>query len=90
MELKLYFRMLQRGWWIILLVTLVALFASLAISYVTVPQFKATARFIITPGSLLTSEGNPEAVIAGLETLDLPSVVATYNVIFWNKNLNPQ
>jgi len=78
MELKLYFRMLQRGWWIILLVTLVSLFASLTISYITIPQYKATARFIITPGSLLTSEGNPEAVIAGLETLDLPSVVATY------------
>jgi diguanylate cyclase (GGDEF)-like protein len=81
MEIKLYFRMLQRGWWIILLVTLVALFASLALSYVTAPRYTATARFIITPGSLLTSEGNPEAVIAGLETLDLPSVVATYTEI---------
>lgn len=81
MEIKLYFRMLQRGWWLILLVALISLFASLTVSYITVPQYKATARFIITPGSLLTSEGNPEAVIAGLETLDLPSVVATYTEV---------
>ena len=73
--------MLQRGWWLILLVALISLFASLTVSYITVPQYKATARFIITPGSLLTSEGNPEAVIAGLETLDLPSVVATYTEV---------
>jgi len=81
MEVKLYFRMLQRGWWLVLLVALIALFASLTISYITIPQYKATARFIITPGSLLTSEGDPEMVIAGLETLDLPSVVATYTEV---------
>lgn len=81
MEIKLYFRMLARGWWLILLATLVALFASLVVSYVSVPKYKATARFIITPGSLLTSDGNPETVIQGLETLDLPSVVATYTEV---------
>jgi diguanylate cyclase (GGDEF)-like protein len=81
MEIKLYFRMLQRGWWLIVLVALIALFASLTVSYITAPQYKATARFIITPGSLLTSEGDPQTVIAGLETLDLPSVVATYTEV---------
>lgn len=81
MEIKLYFRMLQRGWWIIVLTALIALSASLTVSYFAVPQYKVTARFIITPGSFLTSEGDPEAVIAGLETLDLPSVVATYTEV---------
>lgn len=87
MELKLYFRMLQRGWWLIVLVTLVALMASLIISYVSVPQYKATSRLILTPGSLLTSEGNPEVLIAGLETLDLRSVVATYTEIMSSKKI---
>ena len=81
MEIKLYFRMLVRGWWLILLAALVALFASLVASYIAVPQYKTTARFIITPGSLLTSGGDPETVIQGLETLDLPSVVATYTEV---------
>lgn len=87
MELKLYFRMLQRGWWLIILVALVALMASLIFSYVAVPQYKATTRLILTPGSLLTSEGNPEVLIAGLETLDLRSVVATYTEIMSSKKI---
>lgn len=87
MELKLYFRMLQRGWWLIVLVALVALMASLIVSYVSVPQYKAVSRLILTPGSLLTSEGNPEVLIAGLETLDLRSVVATYTEIMSSKKI---
>ena len=78
MEIKLYFRMLQRGWWLIILVALVALSASLAYSYLAVPQYQATARFIISPGSLLTSDGDARAVIDGLDTLDRPSIVATF------------
>jgi len=87
MELKLYIRMLQRGWWIVALVGLVSLLASLTMSFLAVPQYKTTARFIITPGSLLTSEGNPETVIAGLETLDLPSVVATYTEVMASQTI---
>lgn len=87
MELKLYFRMLQKGWWLVLLVALVALTASLTASYLAVPRYQATARLILTPGSLLTSEGNPEVVIAGLETLDLRSVVATYTEIMSSKKI---
>lgn len=81
MEIKFYFRMLQRGWWLVVLVALIALFSSLSISLATIPQYQATARFIITPSSFLTSEGDPETVISGLETLDLPSVVATYTEV---------
>ncbi|MBK8616121.1 MAG: diguanylate cyclase [Anaerolineales bacterium] len=87
MELKLYFRMLQRGWWLVLLVALVSLLASLTASYLAIPRYKTTARFIITPGSLLTSEGSPETVIAGLETLDLPSVVATYTEVMGSQRI---
>ena len=75
MEIKLYLRMLQKGWWIILLAVLVALASSLTVSYLTVPRYSATARFIITPSpSLKTSV----EVINSLNTLDRASVVATY------------
>jgi diguanylate cyclase (GGDEF)-like protein len=75
MELKLYLRMLQRGWWMILLTALVAVAISLTISYFAVPQYQAVARFIITPGASATSSA---AVIDSLNTLDRRSVVATY------------
>ena len=75
MEIKLYFRMLQKNWWLILLTAMTALTVSLAISYAAVPQYRAVARFIIIPSSSLTSGAD---VVRSLDTLDRRSVVATY------------
>lgn len=75
MEIKLYLRMLQKGWWIILLTALIALAASLIVSFLTVPKYSATARFIIIPSPTLKTSGE---VINSLNTLDRASVVATY------------
>lgn len=75
MELKLYFRMLQRNWWLMLLTAMVALTVSLSISYAAVPLFRSTARFIISPSPSLTTGGD---VVRSLDTLDRPSVAATY------------
>lgn len=75
MELKLYFRMLQRNWWLILLTAMVALTVSLSISYAAVPLYLSTARFIISPSASLTTGGD---VVRSLDTLDRRSVVATY------------
>ena len=75
MEVQLYFRMLQRNWWLILLTAMVALAVSLTISYLAIPQFNAVARFIIVPSSSLTSGAD---VVRSLDTLDRRSVVATY------------
>ena len=75
MEIKLYFRMLQKNWWLILLTAMTALTVSLAVSYAAVPQYRAIARFIIIPSSSLTSGAD---VVRSLDTLDRRSVVATY------------
>jgi diguanylate cyclase (GGDEF)-like protein len=75
MEIRLYFQMLRRGWWIILLTTLVALAVTLGFTYIMVPQYEAVARFIISPGSVLITGGD---VVRGLDTLDRQSVITTY------------
>ena len=75
MEIKLYFRMLQKNWWLILLTAMTALTVSLALSYAAVPQYRSIARFIIIPSSTLTSGAD---VVRSLDTLDRRSVVATY------------
>lgn len=75
MEIKLYLKMLQKGWLIILFVILAAVASSLVISYLTVPVYSATARFIITPSTSLTTSNE---VISSLNMLDRASVVATY------------
>jgi capsular polysaccharide biosynthesis protein len=75
MEIRLYFQMLLRGWWIIALSALVAVTVSLAASYVAVPEYEATARFIINPSP--TNITNAE-IVRSLDTLDRVSVTATY------------
>jgi len=67
--------MLQRGWWIILLTAMVGLSASLALSYVAVPQYEASALYILSPSSSITSKND---VVDSLDTLDRPSIAATY------------
>ena len=75
MEAKLYFRMLLQGWWIILLTTLTSVNISLTISYLTTPQYRAVARFIVSPNASLTVGRD---IVNSLDTLDKRSVVATY------------
>ena len=75
MEIRLYLQMLLRSWWIIALGALVAVAASLGVSYLAVPQYQATARFIINPSAAITTSAD---VVRSLDTLDRPSVAATY------------
>jgi len=75
MEIRLYFQMLQRGWWVILLAALVSVSVSLGLSYMAVPQYQATASFIITPSATLTVGRD---VVNSLDTLDRRSIVATF------------
>ena len=76
MELRLYFQIIRRGWWIILLTTLVAVIGALLVSFLTTPQYTATARFILTPGSSQTAA--PDVILQGLNTIDNGTVTTTY------------
>ena len=75
MEIRLYFQMLRRGWWIILLTTLVTLAAALGASYLAIPKYEAVARFIITPSSNLADSYQ---IINSLNTLDKQVIIPTY------------
>ncbi|MCX6078473.1 MAG: diguanylate cyclase [Chloroflexi bacterium] len=75
MEVRLYLQMLLRSWWLIVLVALVAVTASLGASFMAVPQYEATARFILNPSAAITTSAD---IVRSLDTLDRPSVAATY------------
>src|ERR1700690_664232 len=75
METRLYFQMLRRGWWMIVLTTLTALVVALAATYLAVPQYQAGARFIVSPRNKLI---NGTEVLNSLATLNSQSVMATY------------
>jgi diguanylate cyclase (GGDEF)-like protein len=76
MEVKLYFRMLQRSWWIIGLTALSAVMAALVAAYLATPVYKAPTRYIISPNP--ASLGGESNVIYSLDTLDKRSVITTY------------
>lgn len=77
MELRFYFSMIKRGWWLIAISMLVALNASLIVSYFfTTPMYEVEARFIISPNVELFSR--EQDLVRSLETLDKRSIVSTY------------
>jgi len=83
MEIKLYLRMLRRGWWIVLLTILVAVNIALLAAYFTRPIYRASARFSVSPNPSLISDGID--VITSLEALDKRSIIQTY-AEFLNSN----
>jgi diguanylate cyclase (GGDEF)-like protein len=98
MELQLYFRMLRQGWWIVALTTLTALNIALVASYLATPQYRASARFLVSPDTALASESRD--LINSLQTLDRRSIITTYAEVLGSRrvyneairslNLDPQ
>lgn len=76
MEIRLYFQMLKRGWWVVLLTALVAVVAVLGVSYLVTPQYKAVARFLVSPKNIFP--GNPDLGLYGLDILGNQTVITTY------------
>lgn len=76
MEIRFYLRMIQRGWWLILVSVLVAVNLSLVFSYfIATPLYESSARFIISP-NLNYVEGRD--MVNSLEALDKRSIITTY------------
>jgi capsular polysaccharide biosynthesis protein len=62
LEVKRYAAILQRSWWIVALVTLVAIAAAYAISKAMTPMFRATTT--LGAGASVTASGNASQYIA--------------------------
>lgn len=91
MEINLYLRTLQRGWWIILLTVLIATNVSLITSYFTPPVYQTSARFIVAPNA--GSFSSSWDVVSSLDTLDRRSIINTYRELLASSSVyrqNPQ
>src|SRR5271157_3534461 len=86
MEIRLYFQMFRRGWWIIALTTLTALLVSLVASYLATPEYQAMAQFILSPNALQTAS-NPGLLFQGLQTIDNQSVTTTYATVMSSQQI---
>lgn len=86
MEIRFYLRMIQRGWWLILVSILVAVNVSLVYSYFFVtPMYEAQAKFITSPN--LNNFEREIDLVNSLETLDKRSIVATYGEIISSRQI---
>ncbi len=78
MEIKLYLRMLQRSWWIVVLTALAAVGAALVASYLATPIYQSTARYIVSPNPEFLKNGVDYNLIYSLDTLDKRTIITTY------------
>jgi capsular polysaccharide biosynthesis protein len=76
MEINIYLRTLQRGWWIIVLVMLTAMNASLLVSYLSPPIYETSSRFVVSPNAAVYE--NSWDIVSSLDTLDRRSIINTY------------
>jgi len=78
MEIKLYLRMLQRSWWVVILTALTAVFAALISSYFTAPIYRSSARYIVSPNPVFLGGEVDYNLIYSLDTLDKRTIITTY------------
>lgn len=79
MEINLYLRALRRGWWMIVLTMIVAVNTSLLISYFTVPIYRATSRFILSPNAVVYESSWD--IVSSLDVLESRSIINTYKEV---------
>ncbi len=76
MELRHYMRMLMRGWWIIALAALSALILALAKAYVTVPQYRTSARLMVSPDFAQIEQGQQIYSTTALQNRTIVTTIA--------------
>jgi diguanylate cyclase (GGDEF)-like protein len=76
MEITLYLQAFRRGWWIILITTIIATNVSLLVSYFTPPVYQTSERFIVSPNAGIFSSSWD--IVSSLDTLDRRSIINTY------------
>jgi len=78
MEIKLYLRMLQRSWWIVVLTSLTSILAALITAFNTAPVYSASARYIISPNPAYLGGDVDYNLIYSLDTLDKRTIITTF------------
>ncbi|MEJ2757549.1 MAG: diguanylate cyclase [Anaerolineales bacterium] len=87
-EFRLYMRTLAKGWWIIVVVTLLAVNVAILYSFVATPIYQAQVSFIISPNFSLVQD--QDLLINSIDTLDRRSIVSTYSEVVSSNNLTQE
>ena len=79
MNIRMYIRMIQKGWWIIALAVLTALNVTMIMDLYSTPIYEATTRMILLPN---TESFAGKDFVSSLSSLDNSSIVTTYADVF--------
>ena len=80
MELKVYFQILLKKWWIVLSVFLITLTAGIFLTYTTTPIYQARATYVVVPNASLGTSGRD--VASGLDLIGRrEEIAATFSQI---------
>ncbi|MBK8984682.1 MAG: hypothetical protein IPM39_01150 [Chloroflexi bacterium] len=83
-QINIYWQIVKRGWWIILLTAVVAVVASLIYSSISPRIYRTTTRFIVSPQAGIASETD---YFRSLDTLDRRSIITTYAEVFGSNRI---
>lgn len=78
MEIKLYLRMIQRSWWIVILTALSAVMAALIVAFMATPIYSSSSRYIVSPNPIYLGGDVDYNLIYSLDTLDKRTIITTY------------
>jgi diguanylate cyclase (GGDEF)-like protein len=84
MQFQQYLRMIQKSWWIIAITILAATIFALVTAYSAVPQYRSSARFIISPNPDIVAGRD---IVNSLATLDKRSIAVTYAEVLGSNRL---
>jgi capsular polysaccharide biosynthesis protein len=84
MEIKIYWQMIRKGWWIVFLTALVAVNVALVTNYFSRPIFQAKANFLVSPNPKLLAVTD---MVYSLDALGNRSTVMTYSEFLRNQQV---
>jgi len=84
MEIKIYWQMIRKGWWIVLLTALVAVNVALVVNFFSPTLYRATSKYLVNPNPKLLPVTD---MVYSLDALGNRSVVMTYSELLKNEQV---
>ena len=78
MELKRYFSVIKRWWWLVAICLIVVAIASFIFSYNQPPQYRSSVKLVVSPKKTIDEIST---VRQSLDTLDKPTIINTYSEV---------
>jgi protein tyrosine kinase modulator len=87
MELKRYFSVIKRWWWLVAICLIVVAIASFVFSFNQPPRYRSSVTLVVSPNQTIDEVST---VRQSLDTLDKPSIINTYSEVIRSRLIYDQ